>query len=353
LGLNDRIERLRQRLAEEQLDGLLVSQAENCRYLSGFTGSPVALLVSSGSAVLGADSINFQQAKLEVTGIDVRLVRTRVEGLAELVGVEDIGRLGFEANTLAFSEVQRLTVQAEGLDIQLVPTEAMVETLRAVKENEEIPFLREAARLADEAVQFALDTLHPGMSERQAAWAIERFLRENGSEALPFEVIVASGRNSALPHARPTERPIGEREPVVLDLGARKGGYASDLSRTLCFGPQPKTFKRLYSIVREAQEAALDGVRPGMTGEEVDGIARQVIEEAGYGDAFGHRLGHGVGLDVHEQPRLGPRATDVLAEGMVFTIEPGIYIPGWGGIRIEDTVMLTATRAEALTTSAK
>ena len=191
------------------------------------------------------------------------------------------------------------------------------------------------------------------MSERQAAWEVERFLREHGSETVPFEVIVASGQNGALPHARPTDRIIKKGEPIVIDLGARVDGYSSDLSRTICLNPQTETFKRVYDVVLQAQLSALEKVNTGMTGEQADSIARQVIQEAGYGEAFGHGLGHGVGLDVHEEPRLGPNAINVLADQMVFTIEPGIYIAGWGGVRIEDTVMLERGTTKMLTTARK
>jgi Xaa-Pro aminopeptidase len=178
------------------------------------------------------------------------------------------------------------------------------------------------------------------MTELQAAWEIERFMREHGSGPIPFEVIVQSGPNSALPHARPSERQIGLDEPIVIDIGAKVGGYASDLTRTLCLGAQGARFRKVYDTVLAAQLAALELVKAGMPGDVADSMARTVIREAGHGDAFGHSLGHGVGLAVHEKPTLGPNSTDVLADGMVFSIEPGIYLPGWGGVRIEDLVTL-------------
>ncbi|NQT47767.1 MAG: aminopeptidase P family protein [Chloroflexi bacterium] len=353
MAVTDRLRKLRDKLLEKELDALLVSQPENYRYLSGFAGASGSLLVSESSAILAVDSIHFEQAKIEAPGFDILHIKSRPEGFTELVGGREIRSLGFESNNLVFSEARRLTEQAGKMEIKLVPTEGLVESLRVVKEDEEIRHLVSAAEMADEAFEYIRDALRPGMSEREAAWEVEKFLRERGSEVVPFEIIVASGPNAALPHARPTERVINEREPILFDLGGRVNGYASDLSRTLCLGPQTETFKRVYDVVLQAQLLALAKLEPGMTGEQVDGIARQVIQEAGYGDVFGHGLGHGVGLDVHEEPRLGPNATGVIADQMVFTIEPGIYIVGWGGVRIEDTVMLDKGTAKMLTTASK
>ena len=186
------------------------------------------------------------------------------------------------------------------------------------------------------------------MTEKKLAWEIEKFLRERGSEVMPFEIIVASGPNSALPHAKPSSRAINEGEPIVIDIGARCGGYSSNLSRTLCLGIRDDTFNRLYETVLSAQQAALTTIREGMTGDQADGLARAVIEQAGYGDAFGHALGHGIGLAPHEQPRLGPKSLDHLVDGMVFTIEPGIYLVGWGGVRIEDDVVMEGGKARVI-----
>jgi Xaa-Pro aminopeptidase len=184
------------------------------------------------------------------------------------------------------------------------------------------------------------ETLRPDMTEQDVAWEIERFMRESGSQPIPFDVIVQSGPNSALPHARPSERRIGRQEPIVIDIGAKIGGYASDLTRTLCLGSPDETFRKIYNVVLGAQLAGLELVKEQMTGDGADSLARTIIREAGHGGAFGHSLGHGVGLAVHEAPSLGPNSADVLTGGMVFSIEPGIYLPGWGGVRIEDLVTL-------------
>jgi len=213
--------------------------------------------------------------------------------------------------------------------------------------------ITKAVALADAALEEAKAVIRPGITEKEAAWEIERNLRQKGSEGVPFEIIVASGPNSALPHARPTEKPICSGEPVLIDMGARISGYCSDLSRTLFLGKPNEMFQKIYTIVHQAQAIAIDGVRSEMAGSQADQLARGVIEQAAYGDAFGHGLGHGVGLAVHEFPRLGLSSRDSLADGMVFTIEPGIYLAGQGGVRIEDMVILEDGKARVLTKAAK
>ena len=226
------------------------------------------------------------------------------------------------------------------IPLKLVPLDGTVESLRAVKEPEEIEFIMKAAEISDRAFQYIEARIKAGMTEIEVAWEIEKFLRDNGSQTLPFNVIVASGPNSALPHARPTSRPIQTGEPILLDIGARVSGYCSDLSRTICLGTPDDTFKKIYDIVLGAQLAVTAIIKEGMTGEQVDSLARTIIEQAGYGKAFGHSLGHGVGIAPHESPRLGPGSVETITSGMVFTNEPGIYLPGWGGIRIEDLVVM-------------
>jgi Xaa-Pro aminopeptidase len=215
-----------------------------------------------------------------------------------------------------------------------------VEELRCIKDSEEIARIEKAVAISDFAFNTIAPTIQPGKTELQVAWEIEKCLRENGSENLPFEIIVASGPKSALPHAHPSERVICDGDSVVIDMGARYGGYASDLSRTICAGTPSDLFKKIYTIVLDAQTAALRIISSGITGGDADAAAREVIQQAGHGEAFGHSLGHGVGLAAHEAPRLSPGVNDPLLDGMVFTIEPGIYLSGWGGVRIEDTGVL-------------
>jgi Xaa-Pro aminopeptidase len=347
----NRLQRLRQILKRHELDVLIVSHQENRRYLSGFTGSAGWLLISASNAFLAVDFRYVEQAKKETSDFDVVHVKGDLANwLPKLASDSGFKKVGFESDHIPFAIYQQLckTLVDGQYESQLIPTNGLVESIRAVKEPEEMKFIAEAVRLADAALSHAKSIIRPGANEQEIAWKLEKFLREMGSEPLPFDIIVASGSNAALPHAKPSERVIVESEPVVIDLGARVNGYCSDLSRTFFLGSEDKTFSRIYDIVLGAQLTALAAVMAGMSGDQVDRLARTAVEEAGYGDAFGHGLGHGVGLETHESPRLGPNSSDLLIDGMVFTIEPGIYIPDWGGVRIEDTVVMENGRVKAL-----
>ncbi|MDP6101294.1 MAG: Xaa-Pro peptidase family protein [Dehalococcoidia bacterium] len=348
----NRLEQLRSQLVGEGLDALLVSGCENLNYLSGFTGSAGFLLISPTRAILATDFRYIEQAKVQAPLFEVTEVRGEphqwLPGLVAKVGSD---ALGFEARDItvaAYRKIEAALVREE-VGLKLVPTEGLVEPLRAVKEYEEVKLITNAAALADAALAHARKIVRPGMTETALAWEIEKCLREGGSSVPPFDLIVASGPNGALPHARPSERTLSNGEPVVIDIGARVGGYASDLTRTLCMGEPDGRFRELYDLVLNAQLVALSGIRSGMTGEQADSLARGIIQDAGYGHAFGHGLGHGVGLATHEDPRLGPGASQELQTDMVFTVEPGVYIPGWGGIRIEDMALLTASGPRPLT----
>lgn len=351
-----RLQKLRQSLTHQELDGLLVSQPENRRYLSGFSGSTGWLLISANSAFLAVDFRYVEQAKSEVSDFEVIHIKGDIANwLPKLASDLRLKKVGFEADQTPFATYHQLckAISNNHHQLQLIPTTGLVESLRAIKELEELEFIIEAVKLADITLDYAKSIIRPGATEKEIAWELEKFLREKGSETIPFDIIVASGSNSALPHARPSERVILEGEPVVIDMGARVNGYCSDLSRTLCLGEEDKTFSKIYDIVLGAQLTALATVGAGMSGDQADRLARVVIEQSSCGEAFGHGLGHGVGLQAHESPRLGPDSPDVLVDGMVFTIEPGIYIAGWGGIRIEDTVVMENGRIKALAKAEK
>ncbi|MCX6009904.1 MAG: Xaa-Pro peptidase family protein [Chloroflexi bacterium] len=351
-----RLQRLRQSLTQQELDVLIVSQPENRRYLSGFTGSTGWLLISSSNAFLAVDFRYVEQAKKEASDFDIIHVKgDLVNWLPKLASDLGFKKVGFEADQVPFAIYQQLfkTVDDDHYQTQLIPTNGLVESLRVVKEPEEVKFITAAVKLADAAFDHAKSIIRPGVSEKEIAWELERFLREMGSEAVPFDIIVASGSNAALPHAKPSDKVILENEPVVIDLGARVNGYCSDLSRTFFLGDEDKTFSKIYDIVLGAQLTALAAIMAGMSGAQADRLARTIVEQAGYDDAFGHGLGHGIGLGAHESPRLGPNSSDLLIDGMVFTIEPGIYIAGWGGVRIEDTVVMENGRVKALTKAEK
>jgi Xaa-Pro aminopeptidase len=357
LAVAQRLQRLRRQLVEKSLNAVLLTQPENCRYISGFTGSsgPAAtLLISQDSAVLATDFIHFEQARQEASEFDVITVNNSSQRFTQLLSSGGkLGKVGFEANVLSVAEFRRLSEEAEKARVELVPAEETLDGIRAVKDEEEISCVLRAAFIADTAINHIAGRIHPGMTEKEAAWETEKYIREDGSEPIPFDIIVASGPNAALPHAKPTDRPISAGEPIIFDIGARWKGYCSDLSRTLCLGPRNERFQAVYDLVLRAQLAALDTIEAGMTGAQADGIARGIIDQGGYKDAFGHGLGHGVGLAVHERPRVSLNSTDVIEENMVFTVEPGVYIVGWGGVRIEDTVVIRNGKAQLLTKAGK
>jgi len=352
----DRLQKLRQCLAEQEIEAVLISQPQNRYYLSGFDGSAGFLLITPEKAILATDFRYIEQAKRQAPEYEIFPIAADINHwFPELVAGLRLKRLGFEARHIAFATYHQFSDALEEIEYRLVmiPLENTVESLRAIKEPEEIEHISRAAQITDTALAHIAGSIHAGMSEKEVAWEIEKFLREQGSQTIPFDIIVASGPNSALPHARPSTRSIASGEPVLIDIGAKVAGYSSDLSRTVCCGAPGSTFNKVYQAVLKAQSAAIDQVEKDMTGEQADSLARTVIEQAGYGDAFGHSLGHGIGLAPHESPRLGPNSTDRLTDGMVFTIEPGIYLPGWGGVRIEDTVMLENGKIRVISKASK
>lgn len=356
MGLAARLEKLRQTFTDEGIDALFVSQPENRRYLSGFDGSAGYLLITLRDIVLATDFRYLEQARRQAPQCQIFRINGDVgDWFPGLVSGLGLKHLGFEAGHISFSLYRKLsdTLIKTKLPLRLIPVVGLVEGLRAIKEAEEIEFTTRAAAISDAAFEHAETVIRLGISEQELAWEIEKFMRERGSEVIPFDVIVASGENSALPHAKPSSRQFAPGEPIVIDIGAKVGGYSSDLTRTICLGNQDETFSKVYDIVLGAQLAAVAMIGGGMSGDEADSMARIVVEEAGYKEAFGHALGHGLGLSPHEAPRLGPNSAERLANGMVFTIEPGIYIAGWGGVRIEDTVVMENGKIRVISQSRK
>lgn len=322
---------------------MLISQPENRFYFSGFNGSAGYLFITAKEAVLATDFRYIEQVKEQSPDFRVhRIGGNTSEWFPALVAEMGIRTLGFEAESVSFSLYRLITegLKQAGTDVSLKPETGLGTTLRAVKEPEELAAIEKAVDITDRAFVYIEDRVKSGVTEREIAWELERFQREQGSQALPFDIIVGSGPNAALPHAKPTDRKIEPGDAVVIDMGARVDGYCSDFTRTLFAGEPDSTMKKVYDTVLAAQLAAIAIITQGMTGSEADGIARTVIEESGYGEYFGHSLGHGVGLAEHEQPTLGPNSTEKLVPGMVFSIEPGIYLPGRGGVRIEDLVIM-------------
>ncbi|AEB11948.1 M24 family metallopeptidase [Marinithermus hydrothermalis] len=335
-------------LQQHDLDALLVTTPENVRYLSGFSAPQDArVILTQEGALLLTDGRYTVQAR-EESRIPYRILGRHelLEALKELLK----GRVGFEAAHLPYAQYERYkaTIPAEW-----VPTHGLIETLRLRKTPEEIEKIRAAAALTDQAFTHILPQIRPGVREIEIALELERFLRTHGAEDTAFEIIVASGPRSAMPHGTASPRTIQSGELVTLDFGARVDGYHSDMTRTLAVGPIPDELRRIYDAVLAAQEAALQAVAPGRAARELDRIAREVLAQHGYAEYFTHSLGHGVGLAVHEGPALWRESEDVLESGMILTIEPGVYIPDVGGCRIEDLVLVTADGFEVLSQTPK
>lgn len=345
---SQRIGALRARLSEEELDALLVSHPSNLRYLTGFTGSAGLLLVDPERALLLVDSRYEQQAEDEVDeGVVVRLAEDGlVEGVAGALSGETGRSFGYEAHRLTVREARRLEEEAEGPSWR--ETGGLVEEIRASKDAGEIGLLKEAAEVASRAFGDVLDVVEAGMTEREVAAELDYRLRRAGSGPPAFDSIVASGPRSALPHARPSDRPLREGDLVLFDFGATVEGYCSDVTRTVALGSVRPWQRRIHEAVRAAQDAALAAVVPGRPASDVDAAARAALDEASVDGAFGHSVGHGVGLEVHEKPSLSGKSDDVLRVGNVVTIEPGVYLPGRGGVRVEDDVVV-GERPEVLT----
>jgi Xaa-Pro aminopeptidase len=352
----ERLTRLREKMAADGIDAMLIGSAANRRYLSGFSGSEGWLLITGQKAGLAVDFRYVEQAKIEAPSCEVHHVKGSVtQWLPDLLKAWQVKQVGIEADHLSVSLYQLIcnSLKPEEMHIQVLPVKCIVETLRATKDDSELAAIRRAAEIADTAMEFIRSHLRTGITERQFSWEIESHMRQNGSAPMPFEIIVASGPNAALPHARPSGREIAAGEPVTVDLGASYDGYCSDTTRTYIIGKPDGQFDNIYNIVLSAQLTGLSVIKSGMSAGEADRLIRGMIDKAGYGQQFGHGLGHGVGLEVHEPPRLGSQSEDMLGDNMVFTIEPGIYVPGWGGVRIEDTVTLENGKLVCLTHSGK
>jgi Xaa-Pro aminopeptidase len=332
----------------EGVDALLVTHLPNIRYLTGFTGSAAVLLVRDDATILISDFRYASQAPAEVGAattveIDQRSVWER---LGRVLGARPAGRLGIESDSITVRDAERIS----GLTRDpVVPTTDLVERLRAVKSPEEVAAIRAAAELAQDALVEVLPGIRVGQTEIEVGAELEGALRRRGSEWHPFPTIVASGARSALPHARTSQKALAAGDLLLLDFGAQVDGYCADLTRTLVVGARADDRQRtIHDLVQTAQRRAIEHLRPGMPAREGDALARDVIASRGFGDAFGHSLGHGLGLEVHEAPRLAPTSETPLPPHAVVTVEPGVYFPGWGGVRLEDDVYLGPDGTERL-----
>lgn len=357
MNIQARLERLRAELHTRDVDAVLISDATNRRYFSGFTGSAGTLLVTAKDALLLSDFRYGEQAPREAPLFEFRLVvgeAKLAEQLADLLPTLGVQRLGFEADNMT---VARLDALKRGLDeakttVQWHPFTGLAQ-LRQVKDADELALLQRAIQITDEAFDATITLMQPTMRERELAWELEKAMRERGADGISFPIIVAAGPNGAQPHARAGDAQLGTGRPIVIDFGAQYAGYHADCTRTVLLGRPDDQFWTIYNTVLAAQESAIKNIRAGMISVEADATARDLIKAAGYGEQFGHGLGHGVGLDVHEGPRVSWLGEDTLPSGAVFSIEPGIYVPGWGGVRIEDLALLTDNGTQVLSHARK
>lgn len=350
--VRERIERLARVLADAELDGLLITRPSNRQYVTGFSGSAGTVLVTADGAWLFTDFRYEEQAAQQAPDVTVvRISRDLEQRVAEVLAKARVSRLGFESDHAVYDAVQSWRNEWAA---ELVPRKGLVEKLRAIKDDGELEAIARSVRITDQAFAEVLPVIRPGVTERAIARELSHAIAGLGGDGLAFDMIVASGPRGALPHGRASDRVIEHGDLVTIDVGTYVDGYASDMTRTVAVGAVDERQREIYQLVLSAQEAGVEAVRPGLTGAEVDRAARDIIVSAGYGEHFGHGLGHGVGLDVHEQPGLSPHAQEtVLSPGMVVTVEPGIYIPGWGGVRIEDIVVVTEDGARVLTGTTK
>ncbi len=345
--LKDRRSRLFPFFVRERLDCLVVASLPNLRYLTGFSGSTGCLLLTRDRGWFVSDSRYTLQAAAEVPDLELLEHDRPLQALATLQQEQGWRRVGFEAAHTTVSALDEYTRQLPG--VELAPLGPELDAIRGCKDPLEVAALGRVARLASDALLQLLPQIRPGMSEAALALELEFEMRRRGAEGRGFEFIVASGERGAMPHGRAGQRLLQSGELVTIDFGAMLGGYHSDETVTVALGTVSRRHRDLYEVVLTAHDRAIAAVRPGIGCRELDAVARDYIREQGYGDYFGHGVGHGVGLEVHEKPTLSPRSDGVLEEGMVVTVEPGIYIPGWGGVRIEDTVLVTASGCRILT----
>jgi len=348
-----RLARLRTQLRRNRLDALLVSNEANVRYLSGFTGDSSALLITTQHALFITDFRYVEQAQLECPGYRIlRRPRSMVAEIARAARRAGIATLGVEAQCLTLDSAQALREEL-AQPIRIVHTAGLVETLRAVKDPQEVAAINACIDIAQRCIQHARRFLVPGIQERDVAAEMEYFVRQHGADGMAFPTIVAFGPRGSLPHARAGEHRMKPKDPVLIDWGVRKDGYVCDLTRVFFHLKISPRFERIYRTALDAQRRAIRRIRPGVTAGAVDAAARNTIARAGWGPKFGHSLGHGIGLEVHEAPTIGHAADRVLKRGMLFTVEPGIYLPGLGGVRIEDDVLVTNQGVKVLSNSPK
>jgi Xaa-Pro aminopeptidase len=346
----EKLEKLREMFSGLGIDGMIITSPSNRRYMTNFTGTAGITIISESRSLFFTDSRYIDQAKEQAFNYEVILYKRTFSELTDYIKSMGIQKLGFEKDYATYSQFKELS---EVVPAELVPVGGAIEKLRAVKTDEEISYLKTAAEIADKAFSQIVKLIRPGVTEIEVANQLEMMMRSEGATSSGSMIIVASGYRSALPHGVASEKAIGNGDMVTLDFGAYYKGYRSDMTRTVAVGEPISQLKEIYQIVFDAIERGVSGIRPGLTTGEVDALARDYISSNGYGNYYGHGGGHGIGLDIHEDPFFSPKGESIVKPGMVVTVEPGIYLPGIGGVRIEDDVLITQEGFEILTHSPK
>ena len=345
----ERLTAVQSHLSAWQVDALLITSATNRRWLSGFTGSNAQLLITPDQAIIATDFRHYQQAEVQAPLFTLFKHQRTEEDTAVFIQQANAHKIGLEAKHMTLAEAENLNKAASSIEwVQLSET---VESMRQLKTSAEIEAIQAAAAITDHAMSLVNEITRPGMSERVLAWELEKAMRETGADSMAFPVIVASGPNAAFPHHATGDRQLQTGDAIIIDMGAQLNGYRSDMTRTFFLGNEPTAqFMEIYELVLRAQTAVLQQTRPDMHNKTIDSIARDIIATAGHREHFGHGLGHGVGLDIHENPFLSPRSpeSETISAGMTLTVEPGVYIPGWGGVRIEDLTIITENGLKSL-----
>lgn len=346
-----KLEKIRKKMDQHNIDGFLITSPINRRYVTGFTGTAGTALITATDARFITDFRYTEQAEAQVEGFQVvEHKKLMIDEIRNQVKESKVKRLGFEKDFVTYGQYE--TYQKH-LEVELIPISGLIEEIRIIKTEEELDVMKKAAKIADDAFLHIQKYIKPGVKEIEIANELEFFMRRQGATSSSFDTIVASGWRSALPHGVASTKEIASGELVTLDYGALYNGYCSDITRTVAVGEIDDQLKEIYDIVLEANKRGVQEIKPGMTGKEADAVTRDYITEKGYGKNFGHSTGHGLGLEVHEAPTLSSRSKQVLKPGMVVTVEPGIYIPGVGGCRIEDDIVITESGNERLTFATK
>lgn len=345
--MNPRLKKIKEQLALWKIDALLITTLENIRYLSDFTGSSGVIIITSDRAFFLTDSRYDSQSRDEVAGFKIKIYKKQIEEVASLINKLKPKSIGFEAKGISYDTYHRLKDLLHTKKLTPLPED--IDRIRAIKDRTELKLIKKAVNLAAIGFKAASNRIKPGVAECNVAFDAEVAMKKNRAHGLSFDIIVASGKRSALAHGKASAKKMRKSEMVIVDLGARYQGYHSDETCTFIVGKPNEEQKKIYSVVKGAHDKAIEAVRPGVKACSIDFAARDFIKKAGYGKYFSHGTGHGIGLAVHEWPNISPYNDNTVEEGMVFTIEPGIYIPGWGGIRIEDMVLVTKNGHEVLT----